>query len=250
MPPSSLASDSNVDTPDGGPTLGHRLLSRNPAFRDCPGAVLDELVCAGQVWRHERGEVLVRHGDRAGYLGLVVSGLLQTSRLYKSGARQITCLMVPGDLFNLIEVVDPGLQFGEITAKAASVVLRIPALEVERLQLRESRLAMAFARHLAVRLCLVFERSAASAALPLKARVAAILNLLVQLYGLPRENGVVLDIKLSQEDLADLVGMSRQRLSFALKQLETEGLIQLGYTSLMISDPARLAALAEAPAKD
>ena len=247
MQPLNLARQDAIDVADIRLTLARRLLGRNRAFRDCPSPVLDELVSAGQLWWHEKGEILVRHGHPVGYLGLVVSGLLQTNRLYKSGTRQLTGMMATGELFNLIEVADPELQFGEMVAKSASVVLRVPVHEVNRLQLRESRLAIALQRCLAARLNLVFERSAASTALPLEARVAAILHILVQLYGLPREHGMLLDIKLSQEDLADLVGVSRQRLNFALKRLEADGLIQLGYASLMISDPARLAALAEAP---
>jgi len=250
MQPLNIPHHDAFDVTDLRLTLARRLLGRNRAFRDCPSPVLDELVSAGQLWRHEKGEVLVRHGHRVGYLGLVVSGLLQTNRLYKSGTRQLTGMMAPGELFNLIEVADPELQFGEMVAKSASVVLRMPVHEVQRLQLRESRLAIALQRGLAARLSLVFERSAASTALPLDARVAAILHILVQLYGLPRENGVLLDIKLSQEELADLVGVSRQRLNFALKQLEGVGIIQLGYASLMISDPVRLAAMAEVPIKD
>ncbi len=244
----NIARPDSIDVADIRLTLARRLLGRSRAFRDCPDTVLDELVSVGHIWRHEKGEILVRHGHRVGYLGLVVSGLLQTNRLYKSGTRQLTGMMAPGELFNLIEIADPELQFGEMVAKAASVVLRIPAHEVQRLQLRESRLAIALQRCLAARLNLVFERSAASTALPLEARVAAILNILVQLYGLPREHVVLLDIKLSQEDLADLIGVSRQRLNFALKRLEAEGIIQLGYASLMISNPARLAELAESPA--
>ncbi len=241
----NLSRHDAIDVADIRFTLARRLLGRDRAFRDCPHAVLDELISAGTLWHHEKGEILVRHGHPVGYLGLVISGLLQTNRLYKAGTRQLTGMMAPGELFNLIEVADPDLQFGDMVAKAASVVLRIPTHEVQRLQLRESRLAIAISRCLAARLNLVFERSAASTALPLEARVAAILHILMQLYGLPRENAMLLDIKLSQEDLADLVGVSRQRLNFALKRLEVDGLIQLGYASLMISDPQRLATLAE-----
>ena len=234
-----------LDVADIRLTLARRLLARNTAFRDCPAHVIDELVSLGQLVRYEKGDILVRHGVRADYFGLVVSGLLEGNRLFKSGNRQLTGMLATGEVFNLLEVADQDLQFGEILARTTSVVLRVPTHEFHRLQLRESRLAIALSRALAARLSLVFQRSAASTALPLEARAAAILQILVHLYGLKREHGVLLDVKLSQEDLADLVGVSRQRLNFALKRLEADGIVQLGYASLVISDPERLAQLAE-----
>ncbi|HEY4083868.1 MAG TPA: Crp/Fnr family transcriptional regulator [Burkholderiaceae bacterium] len=245
MPTLNIAHHDTLDVADIRLTLARRLLARNSAFRDCPAPVIEELVSLGQLTRYEKGEILVQHSVKADYFGLVVSGLLECNRLFKSGNRQLTGMLATGEVFNLLEVADRELQFGEILARATSVVLRVPTYEFNRLQLRESRLAIALSRALAARLNLVFQRSAASTALPLEARTAAILQILVHLYGLKREHGVLLDVKLSQEDLADLVGVSRQRLNFALKRLEADGIVQLGYASLVISDPERLAQLAE-----
>ena len=49
-----------------------------------------------------------------------------------------------------------------------------------------------------------------------------------------------MNVKLSQADIADLVGGSRQRTNHALKQLEREGILALRYSQITVLDSVRL----------
>lgn len=50
----------------------------------------------------------------------------------------------------------------------------------------------------------------------------------------------MLDIKVSQTDLADWLGVSRQRINFVIHELERAGLISISYSKITITDPAGL----------
>jgi hypothetical protein len=91
---------------------------------------------------------------------------------------------------------------------------------------------------------LLFQRLTADPGVPLDVRTAEMLGSLASLYGRPAGSGVELAVKLSQFDLADWLGMSRQRVNFAFKSLEDAGLIQLRYSAISIIDLAALEARA------
>ena len=76
--------------------------------------------------------------------------------------------------------------------------------------------------------------------LPLDTRLARLLHTLSSLYGLQRPEGILLDMKISQSDLADWLGVSRQRINFVIQQLQADGLIHLRYSTVTIVDAAGL----------
>ena len=75
-------------------------------------------------------------------------------------------------------------------------------------------------------------------------RLVRLLQTLREVYGQPVPQGVLLQLKISQSDLGDWLGVSRQRANFAVQQLRKDGMIELRYSTITITDPQRLAACA------
>lgn len=83
--------------------------------------------------------------------------------------------------------------------------------------------------------------------LPLRARVAAQILKLSRSHGDPDdESGIRLALRLTQSDLARLVGSSRQRLNQELKDLERLGMIRQGAATLVVTDRHELRRVASA----
>jgi CRP-like cAMP-binding protein len=80
--------------------------------------------------------------------------------------------------------------------------------------------------------------------LPLPVRLAQRLVGLAHAHGRESGDRVIIDLHLSQESLAETVGVSRQSLNRALKALESKGMVSLGYSALTILDIAALKSLA------
>ena len=75
-----------------------------------------------------------------------------------------------------------------------------------------------------------------------------IVNLLLELaedYGVPGPNEIELKIKLSHQDLASIIGSTRESVTVILGKLQSEGLIRLGRRKIGIIDLQKLAALVE-----
>lgn len=220
------------------------LLGAALGFRDCPPAVLDQLVAHGQLRRLRSGEFCVRRGDPVQHLWMVVSGLLEGSVFRSDGQRHLTGLIMPGSFHGLMSAVDGRVASHDMSARERSTVLAIPVELIRELRAREPSLVLAFERQIVFRARIVGERLMADAGMELLMRVASMLCNLAELYGESAGPAVKLAVKLSQSDLADWLGMSRQRVNFALKQLEADGLIVLHYSKLTITDLPRLKACA------
>ena len=213
-------------------------------FSACPSEVLDDIVAAGQPKSLLRGEYLSRRGDRTACVGMVVTGSLESSALQIDGHRHFVGLIPPGEFFGVFSFID-GLPIPhDISARENTTVLTLGHQILAGLRTQHPSIVVACEWHLARRLRLAFERLYADPGIPLESRVARMLVMVGQLYGHHVGPYIELNFKLSQTDLADWLGLSRQRVNFALKQLESGRLIRLHYSLLTITDPTGLEALA------
>lgn len=214
-------------------------------FRECRSTTLDELVAAGRLRTLGKGETLVRRGEPFDMLCLVVTGALEVSLLRHDGHRHLISFLQPGDLAGMICLLDGLGHVNNLAARTAqTTVLLMPGDSVRRLRERDLALRIGIELQLAFRSRLLYEHLAADASQPVVGRLAGLLQTLVGLYGIEGPEGVRLDMKISQTDLADWLGVTRQRINAAIRQLQRDGLLRLSYSRITILDRAALAELA------
>lgn len=230
------------DARDGIRVLARSLLGQALGFRDCRAATLDALVAAGQLRTLGKSEVLAQRGSPFDMLCLLVEGSIEASMLRHDGHRHLVTYLQPGDVAGMISLLDGMGHVNDLCARSAgTTVLLIPGDAIRQARLNDTALGRAFELQLAFRSRLLYERLAADPSMPLDSRLARLLNILGGLYGLTRPEGLLLSMKISQADLGDWLGVSRQRANFAVQQLRKDGLIRLRYSNITIADPARLA---------
>jgi CRP-like cAMP-binding protein len=84
-----------------------------------------------------------------------------------------------------------------------------------------------------------------AAALDVNRRAAIRLLELADRYGMPADDGVRIDVPLTQDELADWIAVSRPAVARALAELRAAGLVTTGRRSLSVTDPVALRAYAE-----
>jgi CRP-like cAMP-binding protein len=80
---------------------------------------------------------------------------------------------------------------------------------------------------------------------PLAARLARQILMLTKSYGVEQDDGWRIGLQLAQEDLAQLLGASRQRVNQELKGFEREGLLRIEPTRLLVLSREGLLRIAE-----
>jgi CRP-like cAMP-binding protein len=216
--------------------LARSLLERCLGFKECLPETIDALLNEANLKSLSKGEVLAHHNQHFDFLCLVVEGSLESSIVRDDGHRHLVHFLQPGDLVGVINLIDMQGQINNLASRfAGTTLLLIPGTPVRLLKKNAPDLSHALEMQMAFRSRLLYARLASDTSISFEARLARLLLTLANLYGLERSEGILLDVRISQEDLGDWLGVSRQRVNIATQLLKNEGLIDMSYSSITIT---------------
>jgi CRP-like cAMP-binding protein len=229
----------------GGRALDRRKLLANVSiFSSLDEKALDALVHATSTRRLDAGEVLFRKGDHGRQLYGVLSGRLKVSAAGADGKEIVFNVCDPGEVIGEIALLDSNPRSATIVALEASELLVLDRRDFLPFLERHPRVAIELAELLAARLRRLSELAEDSVLLALRARLAKKLVALAQRYGQPTKGGVEIDLPLSQQEIGDMVGTSRESINKQLRAWTLDGLLSSQRGRITLRDPAALEALA------
>jgi CRP/FNR family cyclic AMP-dependent transcriptional regulator len=200
-----------------------------------PQAELDALLAAGRARHHLRGEVLLREGDAATSVLLIVSGLVKLTKTAASGRQAVLELRGPGDPIGELGAIDKQPRSANVVAVGDVEVVVLPADRFDALVQTRSALAHRLLVTVVGRLREASARQLELGTVDVVARVCRRLAELAAL-GTSIDGGVLVRAEVSQQDLADWAGISRDGVVRALHELRTRGWLETGRRRLMIRD--------------
>ena len=180
--------------------------------------------------------MFVRGGEADG-LCCVTAGALQIGAIDDRGQAAVLAYLEPYQWFGEISLIDGLPRTHDAVADGDTEVLVVPRADLLALLQAHPGLWRELARLACRKLRVTFSVLEELAQLPLEARVLRRLRLLAEGYGsrdVPRQR-----IRLGQEALARMLGVSRQSVNKALKSLDSQGLLQLHYSELELLAPQR-----------
>lgn len=238
-------SDSEIPS-EGQRALAAATLERSVWFGKCRPATRDMLLGRGLLRVLHKGEALTHQGSPVDQLCLVIEGSLAVSVTTRTGKRHVVNYLEPGQLMNLIPVLDEQPAIHDATAHTTTLVLLMDRAQIQEALLVEPGLVHTLMRLLCLRARHTYQVLTGNTTLPLAQRCAAALLNLAAPYGLPRSDGLVISLKLSQDEFADMVGCSRPMANRELKQMESQGWIRMTYSHFAILDLEALRGAASA----
>lgn len=225
-------------------------MERAAGFSQCSPPLLDALVAEGAVGRLAGGETLLRRGERSDHLMMVVEGALESRIVLESGRRHLLAFVLPGMFVGFLSIIDGGPLPHDLVAHLPTIVLRIPVAVVQRLRRTSQELHAAFELQMAARSRRLYDKVAESLLYTLRERLALELAQLSEDVGVERVGRWTIALRLSQADLADLLGASRQSVNTELRALQAAGLLRIAREQIEIADLGQLRAVgAGAPAR-
>jgi len=208
----------------------------------------DILRCA-YVRRFKDGDLIVARGDAPSEWTAVGKGAVRVSSTSLSG-KQITLTYVePGVWFGDIAMFDGDQRTHDAYAHGATTLLCVARSDFQKILSQHVELYEALLRLQARRLRTMFGLVEDLNTLPLRARLAKQLLHLARSYGVPGladGTEIRIGLQLAQEELAHLLGASRQRVNQELKTMEREHAIRIEPGGLVVRDRAMLMRIAEA----
>lgn len=218
-------------------------LNRVKIFQDLSyedAEVLDSLC---DVQRIKRKQVIFMPGDPSDKIYIVKSGLVKISKVTEEGKELTLLFLSQGDIFGELAIIDGmprntmaeayedtilcGIdreQFLEFITARATVAIAITRLIAERRRRLENKIDN-----------LLFKGA--------HARLAGLFLELSSEFGVRDSRGTIINLKLTHREMANLIGSTRETVSFALLDLKKDNLIETDGKRVVILDPARLETL-------
>ncbi len=195
-------------------------LARTPFFADASTPLLAMVSDASRTRTLVRGDVLFNEGDPPDALYLVTGGRIAIAMSNPIDRREsVVALMEPGDLFGELGLLDDGPRSAMARALERSELIEVPFGPVREMLDSDPRLLWNFTRLLAGRLRAMDEVLADSVFLDVTGRTA---KRLLELANGSDE----FQLPVTQEELAGMVGASRERVNKAIASFIRLGWLQ------------------------
>ena len=208
-------------------------------------AALGELRAAARTRTIDAGSTFFREGEPATALFVLDSGSVKLTQVTPEGHQVVLGLLGRGDAFGGVALF--GGAAYPITAEAVTdaSALEWPGDVMAALMERHPRLALNALKVVAARLHELQVQYRQLATEKVERRVARALLRLVQQAGRRIDSGVLIDLPLSRDDVAQMTGTTLYTVSRIISRFEADALLQAGRQRMVIRDPVGLQRVAD-----
>lgn len=191
---------------------------------------------------YHKNQYIFRVGDPGDWLFVMADGLVKLELSSLAGEEMVLTTVKPPQTFGELALLDGGPRSANAEAVQDSRLICIPRRDILALISRQPQLADSLFRSLGGMLRRLTDQAADQVFLDLPGRVA---KLLLALAGDSATGGAEIDVPLTQTDLAQMVGGSRQRVNRILASFEARGLLEVHGRRMVIKRPDQLRERAE-----
>jgi CRP/FNR family cyclic AMP-dependent transcriptional regulator len=213
-------------------------LRQTNLLRSVTAQDLETVAAASRLRNVRRGQVLFTAGDPSDTVILVISGLVKVVVRSADGAELTLTVVQPGGTIGELSVADGGPRSADAEALDDCRLLFVPNDLIAELSSRVPSVTQALMTSIAVTLRRLTEAASDLVFLDLPRRVAKVL------LSQPRGDDGVIELKMSQEELAHQVGGSRQSVNAALRGFERRGWIEVHDRAVTLRQAEALARFA------
>ena len=216
------------------------VLSQSPLFASLDPSAAASLISSLSERRVAKGEILFHEGEPGDHLYVILEGKVKLGRASADGRESLMAILGPGEMFGELSLFDPGPRAATATALTEAQVYRLGNAELMPWLATRPEVAAALLQALARRLRRTNEAMADLVFSDVPGRVAKALMDLGEKFGTMTANGLQVTHDMTQEELAQLVGASRETVNKALADFAQRGWIQLESRQVLILDVDRL----------
>jgi len=187
-----------------------------------------------------KGNTLFKEGDAGDRLFVVVEGKLKLGTSSIDGRENLLSILGPGEMFGELSLFDPGPRTATATAVTDARVLALAHDQVIGLVTQHPQVSLELLARLAQRLRRTNEVLADLVFSDVPGRVAKALMDLGSRFGVQKDDGLHVNHDLTQEELAQLVGASRETVNKALADFAARSWVRLEPRAVVVLDYERL----------
>ena len=216
-------------------------LTKVPLFSELDEAELHQLASVVREQHYRRHTTIVHVDDPGSSLYILKSGLVKITIEDQHGDEMILRILYPTDFFGEMSLLDGMPRSATVTAQESSEVLTIAREHFLNIIEQSPKILLKMTTVLSKRLRNANELIHSLAFFDVYGKVARLLLNLAAERGRVTEQGTVIDMRLTQQELAELAGMTRETMARTLREFQQAGCIRVesGIISILELDMLR-----------
>lgn len=217
-----------------------KALANTSLFGGLEESELAEIAARTVHRKYRKGSVLFVQGESGERCFVIVSGTVKISAFHPEGREAVLAVLGPGDIFGELALFGQSERSADATAIEDAELLSLDADSLNAAIANHHQIGTALLYVLGQRLRQSNEAFQDIAFFDVPGRVARRLADLADAHGIDQPEGVLIDVALSQESLAQMVGATRESVNKALALLKRRGLVARVGRRYIVSDVGRL----------
>ena len=218
-------------------------LRKIPLLEGVPSAKLAELAAAVEIREIARRQVIYLPGDPGDRVFFINGGRVKCSKVTRDGKELTLAYRGAGNIFGELCIIDATPRDEMAEAMKNAIITEVPRELFVELLHSDAQLCFSFA-------CIVGERRRQIETKlehlvfrDVQAKLAALLLELGEEYGVDSEDGTQIGLKMTHQEMANLIGSTRETISLTLAQFKKKGLLDLNGRTVVLKDQEGLGAM-------
>jgi len=188
---------------------------------------------------YRKNQVIFMEEETGTYMYLVLSGKVKVAKASAGGKETILAIHRTGDFFGEMSLLDGKTSPATVSAMEDSKIISVSGADFHKYLLHNEKVMLQLIQVLCARLRQVWQTQTLSSSTA-DARIRMGVHQLAQKHGIRDAHGIIIDLKITHQELAEMVGTSRETVTRVLTRLREQGIIEVDQRRITLLSPKAL----------
>ena len=213
------------------------IIRKIPVFSELEDHLIDKIAELTIIKKYAKNDIIFFEGDPGEAIHFVKSGKVKIFKTSEGGKEIIINILSPGDIFAEVTLFQRNIAYpASVEVIEEGEIGSIRNRDLERLILENPQLAVELLRAMAKKLKEVQQRVRELGSNDAIERTIRVLSALAKNHGSKTKDGIVLCKNITRQDMANLVGTTRETMSRILSKFSKEGLVEIKGRTIVIKN--------------
>ena len=216
------------------------LLRRVPLFATLTDPEFRNLERVFRVRPYQKNQVIFLEEEAGTYMYIVLAGKVKVTKSTPGGKESILAIHRQGDFFGEMSLLDGKTSPATVAAMEDCRIAAVSAADFRRFLMTNEKVVHQIIQVLCGRLRYVWAQIQSLSYSTAEARIRGGIRQLGLKHGVADSRGIIIDLKITHQEIAEMVGTSRETVTRTLARLQKSGIIQMENRRIILLDPRAL----------
>ena len=217
------------------------LIRRVPLFSTLTDEEFSRLQHIFVLRSYRKNQIIFLEEETGSYMYLVLSGKVKVAKAGTGGRETILAIHRAGDFFGEMSLLDGKTAPATVSAMEDAKIISVSGSDFHKYLMHNEKVMLQIINVLCARLRQVWQTQSMSSSTA-EARIRNGILQLARRHGIRDARGTIIDLKITHEELAEMVGTSRETVTRVLARLRKDGIIQVDQRRITLIDSEALQA--------